>query len=309
MEPEADRPYRTDTYDRIGAAWLADEMGRRVLLMQGPMGTALMGQAGAEDIPPAYWNTADPQEVARLHWLYRAAGADLMLTNSFQANELALQRDGVTAGVERVNRAAVMCAKKAAAPCVLGSIGPNGVPWLKEGTPEHRRARAAYRRQAYALLSAGASGIMLETFTNLRDLEVALAGTREIADGMPVLVSFAIDESGNLLSDGLNIEAACMRAVELGACSVGVNCCSVPAATAAVPRMVRSVDVPVSVRPNAGAPRRADDGSLTWDEDPQELVAACERWCSAGARIVGACCGTGVLTCSALAGYLDGRLR
>ncbi|WP_270574146.1 homocysteine S-methyltransferase family protein, partial [Candidatus Collinsella stercoripullorum] len=140
-----------------------------------------------------------------------------------------------------------------------------------------------YRDQARELLAAGVSGIMLETFTSTRALAPALEGALDAADGMPVLVSFAIDDAGDLLGDGLNIEAACMFAQERGACSVGVNCCSVEAATAAVPRMVRAVPLPVSVRPNAGYPERADDGAPVWREQPEAFAAACPRWVADGA--------------------------
>lgn len=305
MPQDGQLPFDTSSYDRTGADWLDETLAERALLMQGPMGSALMSQPGGQDVPAAYWNLGDPQEVSRLHWLYRAAGADLMLTNTFQANESALARDEIADTVERVNSAAVNCAKRAGAPCVLGSMGSNGIFWLKEDSEEYRRARAAYRRQAYALLASGAHGIMLETFTALRDLEAAIAGTSDVADGMPVLVSFAIGDEGNLLGDGLNIEAACMRAQELGAYSVGINCCSIEAATQAVPRMARATDLPVSVRPNAGYPHRGEDGSLMWHEDPQAFARACEQWCADGARIVGSCCGAGVLTTCTLAGVLD----
>ncbi len=293
-------------YDRPGARWLERRISDGVLLVQGPMGSQLMSQVGAHDVPAAFWNVGEPQEVARLHALYRACGADAMLTNTFQASAPALARDGVTAPMRRVNREAVALARRAGAPCTLGSIGMCGIDWLVEDSAEYRAARAAYRDQARELLAAGVSGIMLETFTSTRALAPALEGALDAADGMPVLASFAIDDAGDLLGDGLNIEAACMFAQERGACSVGVNCCSVEAATAAVPRMVRAVPLPVSVRPNAGYPERADDGAPVWREQPEAFAAACPRWVADGARIVGSCCGAGPLTTCALSGVLAG---
>lgn len=293
-------------FDGAGLGWLQERIDAGdVLLMQGPMGSELLRQVGAADIPAALWNVADPHEVERLHWLYRMAGADIMLTNTFQASEPALRRDGVDAGMERVNRAAVACALHAGARCTLGSVGPCGIHWLDEKAPEYREASCAYRDQAYVLLDAGAHGIVLETFTALRELELALGAVRSVAHGMPVLVSFAVDDDGDLLGDGVNIEAACMLAERQGAAAVGVNCCSLAAATCAVSRMGRAVSIPLMVRPNAGDPRRDGDGSLVWDERPEDFASACEKWCAAGARIVGGCCGTGPLATSALAGCLD----
>ena len=303
------RSFDTSDYDREGSTWLFERMGKIPLVVQGPMGSLLQSQVGAGDIPPAYWNIADPEEVARFHWLYRAAGADIVITNTFQASEPALARDEVAASVARVNRQAVWCAKRAGAPCVLGSVGPCGLTWLVEDSSDYRRAKDVYRTQAYELLAAGVHGILLETFTSIRDLQPALAGALEVADGQPVLVSFSVDDAGNLLGDGLNIEAACMYAAAQGAAAVGVNCCSIPAATAAVPRMVRAVKLPVMVRPHAGFPRSGEDGSLAWSENPQQFAAACAQWCADGATLVGSCCGAGPQTTGALAGFVERTFR
>lgn len=296
-------------YDRLGASWLAERLGSEVLLMQGPMGTELMRQTGGEDVPAAYWNVADPQEVIRLHSLYRAVGADLMLTNTFQASAPALQRDEVDAPMERVNELAVECARRAGAPCVVGSIGPCGLTWDQADTPEYRAVRAAYREQAHALLDAGAHALMLETFTSLHDAEPALVGALDVACGMPVLMSFAVDEVCNLYGDGASIEDACRLAAKMGASSVGVNCCSLAAATEAVGRMVAVTSLPVSVRPNAGDPRRNEDGELVWPVGADEFVEACTRWVHDGATIVAPCCGGDPLTVCALAGYLEESVR
>lgn len=294
-------------YDRIGASWLTDRLGRFPLLMQGPMGSALMQYAGCEDVPAAYWNIAEPQEVIRLHSLYRAVGADIMLTNTFQASAPALARDGIGASMEDVNRAAVACAKRAGAPCVIGSMGPCGLSWEEPETSEFRAVRAAYREQAHALLDAGAHGILLETFTSLHDLQPALTGVMDVASGMPVLVSFAVDDECRLLGDGAELPRACKEASGYGVASVGVNCCSLAAANAAVPLMARAVDLPISVRPNAGAPHRDDEGALVWEDLTGRFADACARWCDDGASIVGGCCGTDVQVACVLSGCLEER--
>ena len=95
-----------------------------------------------------------------------------------------------------------------------------------------------------------------------------LAGVQDAADGMPVLVSFVVDDKGDLLGDGLNIEAAVLYAEKHGASSVGVNCCSLAAANVAVPRMVASATTPVTVRPNVGDPVQTQDGPV-WRENPE----------------------------------------
>lgn len=300
------REFSTDLYDRDGARELMRRLSSEVLLSQGPMGTMLQSQPMGEDVPPAAWNVSEPQLVERVHALYAAVGCQVFITNTFQASAPALKRDGVRQGVAEVNRAAVDCARRAGAKLLLGSIGPCGDSYLLEDSPEYRALREAYRDQAHALLSAGVEGLILETFTSIRDLAPALAGARDAADDMPVMVSFALDAEGDLLGDGLNIEAAGMYARSQGARVVGINCCEVGAATAALHRLAIAVPgTPLAVRPSAGVPHRGDDGSLAWHERPEAFVDALASWIHDGAHLVGGCCGTTPLTACALASALD----
>ena len=154
------------------------------------------------------------------------------------------------------------------------------------------------------MLNAGVDGLLIETVTSIRNLQPMLAGARDAADGMPVLVSFVVDEKGDLLGDGLNIEAAVLYAEKHGANSVGVNCCSLSAANAAVPRMVASATTPVTVRPNVGDPVQTQDGPV-WHENPEAFARACIEWRHAGAAMVGSCCGTTAITTAAMAEALD----
>lgn len=290
----------TTYYNRAGAEEFMRRLSSEVLLAQGPMGSALMSETFAADVPPAFWNLAEPQTVIRLHRLYEAAGAQVLITNSFQASAPALERDEIAPSVAEVNRAAVDDAHAASPQCLLGSIGPCGIDWFKEDSPEYRSARAAYREQAAALLASGVDALMLETFTSVRDLTPALAGAMDAADDMPVLVSFAVDDEACLLGDGLTIEGAVVWAEKHGAASVGVNCCSLKAATRAVPRMVAAAKTPVSVRPNAGKPMQVGE-DLSWNEQPAAFSRACVEWRRDGARLIGSCCGTTAQTTAALA--------
>lgn len=301
--------YLPDTtyYNRAGAAEFMARLEREPLLMQGPMGSVLMADAGARDVPAAFWNLAEPQTVMHIHRLYEAAGAHILLTNTFQASHPALERDEIMPPMSEVNRAAVDNARAAHPQVLVGSMGPCGIDWTLPDSPEFRAARDAYRAQAHALLAAGVDALLLETFTSIRDVEPAIKGACDAADGMPVLVSFVVGEDANLLGDGLTIEGAVLYAEKHGARAVGVNCCSLEAATAAVPRMVRAARTPVMVRPNAGNPVEAEDGSLVWDERPERFAHACVEWLQAGARIVGGCCGTTARTTSALADVLVAR--
>ena len=294
----------TTYYNRVGAEELMKRLGSETLLSQGPMGSVLIGEFDAADIPPAFWNLAEPQTVSRFHRLYVAAGAQVLITNTFQASAPCLKRDDIAPSVAEVNRAAVTDARAADPQLLSGSMGSVGIEWFAEDSAEFRAARAAAREQAAALLTAGVDGLLLETFASIRDLQPVLAGALDAADGMPVLVSFAIDDECRLLGDGLNIEGAVVYAEKHGAASVGVNCCSVHAATLAVPRLAASATTPITVRPNAGDPVQTDDGPV-WHEDPRAFAKAAVQWKRDGAALVGCCCGTTAQSTAAMAEALD----
>lgn len=296
---------RFERYDREAAERLRHRLAEGVLLAQGPMGSVLQGEPGSADIPSALWNVAEPQTVSRHHLLYATAGAEVLITNSFQANALSLQRDRIDRRVGEMNRAAVDCARVRGVELLLGSVGPCGLASSLHGSPEFEQSCAAYRQQAYALLDAGVSGILLETFTSLAELDPALAGVFDVADGMPVLASVVIDEEGRLLKDGLPIESVLSYLQERGVDAAGVNCCSLSAAACAVPRMVEATSLPLMVRPNGGAPIGYEDGAVQWGEHPDAFVQACDAWVKQGVRLVAGCCGTSARTTCALAGLLD----
>lgn len=296
--------FDTSYYNRPGAEELLSRLDEGPLLAQGPMGSALMSEWGAADIPPVYWNLAEPQTVANLHRLYKAAGAQVLITNTFQASAPALERDEIEASVEEVNRAAVDIARSAHPQLLLGSMGSCGIDWTVRDSPEYRAARDAYRNQARALFAAGVDAVLLETFVSIRELQPALDGCMDAADGMPVFASFVVDETCRLMGDGLNIEAAVVYAEKHGCQAVGVNCCSLTAATACVPRMADAARTPVMVRPNAGNPVVDENGVPRWSEDAPSFARACARWVEDGARLVGSCCGTTAMTTAALADVL-----
>lgn len=296
---------RFDYYNRVDAQELLADLECETILMQGPMGSLLMSEPDAEDIPPAFWNLAEPQTVQRLHQLYVAAGAQVLLTNTFQATAPALERAGIARSMEEVNRAAVDSARKAGRVFVVGSMGPCGIEWSREDSPEYRAARAAYREQASALFEAGVAAVMLETFSSIRELDPALAGTMDVADGMPVFVSFAVDNQGCLLGDGLTIEGAVVHAEKRGVASVGVNCCSLEAADEVLPRLRKAARTPVSVRPNVGDPFMTEDASIAWPDRDSSFARRCVRWRATGANLVGCCCGGTPATTAAMSDALS----
>ncbi|MBA3458585.1 MAG: homocysteine S-methyltransferase family protein, partial [Deltaproteobacteria bacterium] len=125
-------------------------------------------------------NLSQPDLIRRVHADYVQAGAELIETNTFGSNRMALARHGLADQATAINRAAVDLARSAAADraYVAGAVGPTGVRFGIAGASERRLARFALAEQIDTLVLAGADAIMLETFTSILEMELALEVAR-----------------------------------------------------------------------------------------------------------------------------------
>jgi methionine synthase I (cobalamin-dependent)/5,10-methylenetetrahydrofolate reductase len=287
----------------------------RTLLSEGPiladggMGTSLI-EAGAP-VGDCFelLNTDDPQRVERIHRGFVDAGADVVLTNTFGGNRFRLDAHGIAGRVTELDRAAVAIARDAGGRFVAGSMGPLGVRLVPYGRIRLEDAFDAYWEQASALAEAGADLLMIETQTDLREMEQAIAAARDAAPGIAIAVSATFTKDDRTLLGSSPAQVA-VRLVELGADAIGANCGEGPAQ---VLRVIRSMHaaapgVPLVARPNAGGPTQVG-GRFVYPATPEYLAEHAVAFLSEGAAIVGGCCGTGPSHTRAMAGALDDRAR
>ena len=144
----------TSYYNRFGAEELTRRLSSETLLAQGPMGSVLLSEYDAADIPPAFWNLAEPQTVSRIHRLYVAAGAQVLITNTFQASSYALKHDQIAPSVAEVNRGAVDDVRQAHPQLLLGSMVRSVLSGLPRTRPSFVRSEAlrANRRTPCSML-------------------------------------------------------------------------------------------------------------------------------------------------------------
>ena len=225
------------------------------LLADGGMGTSLIDLGAQVEACFEALNVTDPELVEGVHRGFVNAGARLVLTNTFGGNRFRLERHGVADKVAEFNLAAVAPARRSGAEIVGGSIGPLGVRLAPYGRVRSEDAFEAYREQAVSLAAAGVDLLVIETQTDLREMEQALAAAREAAPGLAVAVSATYTKDDRTLL-GSTPEQVASRLVELGADAIGVNCGEGPAQ---VLRVVRATTpyaggLPIFARPNAGGP-------------------------------------------------------
>ncbi|MFL5447739.1 MAG: bifunctional homocysteine S-methyltransferase/methylenetetrahydrofolate reductase, partial [Gemmatimonadales bacterium] len=237
-------------------------------------------------------NLSQPGLVREVHEAYVHAGAEILETNTFGANPVKLSSHGLEEQTELINRSAVALARQAAGQraLVVGAIGPLGIrlePW---GPTARGEAIAFFSRQATGLLEGEVDGFILETFSDLNELEAALCALRSLSD-LPIIAQMTVGQDGNT-SYGTSVETIASKLDELGADVVGLNCSVGPAAMLdGIERMVEHTRRPVSAQPNAGLPRAVDDRRI-YLASPEYMGSYARRMIQAGARFVGGCCGT-----------------
>jgi homocysteine S-methyltransferase len=269
------------------------QVKERVLVCDGAMGTMLYAHGVFINRSFDEMNVSQPAVVTEIHAAYAHAGAEIIETNTFGANPVALAKYGLREKVAAINRAGVELARACVNPdgWVAGAMGPTGVYLEPLGKLSYAEARAAFAEQAAALAAAGADLLMLETFGHLPELREAIAGAREGAPQLPLVAQITIDDEGRAL-DGTPVAEAARRMEEWGADVIGINCSGGPVGMLeALEQMARATSRPLIAQPNAGKPRNVDGRNL-YMVSPEYLADYARQFIGAGAKIVGGCCGT-----------------
>lgn len=306
---------------------LNDALQERILLLDGGFGTMvqryglseadyrgerfreLPGQLrGCNDL----LNLTRPDIIREIHTRYLQAGADLITTNSFNANAISLTDYGISDLAREIARAAASIARAAADEYtqrnpskprfVAGSMGPTNRTASMSADVSDPAAREvtfsqlaeAYGEQARGLVEGGADVLLIETVFDTLNAKAALYAVdrlgEELGRQLPVMVSGTLaDASGRTLS-GQTVEAFWVSVSHARLLSVGLNCAY--GARQMLPyleRLAAVAEVRVSAHPNAGLPNVMGG----YDETPEMFAADVEEYLRRGLlNIVGGCCGT-----------------
>jgi methionine synthase I (cobalamin-dependent) len=273
---------------------LEELLARAPVITDGALGTQLQTRGLEAGECPDAWNLSHPDQVEEVARAYVAAGSDIILTNTFRANRLALTGYGLAGKTNEVNRAGVEIARRAAAghARVFASVGPSG-KMLATGDVSEEELRTAFAEQVQALAEAGAEGIAIETMTDLAEAKLAVAAARDV--GLPIVASMVFDsgKDKDRTMTGVTPEQAAQELTAQGADVIGANCGLGIAGHVPICRRLRaSTDRPIWIKPNAGLPEMVE-GRVVYKTTPQEFAAFVPALLEAGASFVGGCCGTG----------------
>ncbi len=266
-----------------------EALNQRPLLFDGAMGTLLYDRGVFLNRSYEELNLSQPQKVAKAHGDYVMAGADVIETNTFGANPIALQRHGHEASAKEINEAGVSLARSVAGKNVFvaGAVGPTGLNAMIATAQERLLIQDAYRKQMGWLVDAKVDLLLLETFSSIVELELALEVAKELTTPVVAQLVFTKGEA----EGGLLPEDVAARLVASGADVVGANCGSGPAELYSVAKSMVGKGAPVSIQPNAGLPNYVD-GRTIYVSNPENFGVFARRLLKLGVKMVGGCCGT-----------------
>jgi 5-methyltetrahydrofolate--homocysteine methyltransferase len=283
-----------------GREWLARLRAGEVLVFDGGYGTMLFAAGLADGACPELWNDTHPDVVRGLHAAYFAAGSDFVETNTFGGSRLKLDEYKLGERTSALNAQAARLARAAAPPgrYVAGSIGPTSrLPAEYEplGDTTDDAYRATFREQATALAEGGVDLFAVETMMFPQEAVAAVRACKEVAD-LPVMATmfFQYEElhDRDRTMWGESPAEVARNLLAAGADAVGMNCGRGPDRAVVIIREMRAVTAaPLAAYPNAGLPVTTG-GRVTYELDPETMAREYPALLDAGARVVGACCGS-----------------
>lgn len=252
-------------------------------------------------------NLTNPDLIRGVHADYLKAGAQLLETNTFTANRPALAAYGLEKKVYEINRAGAAICKEASKGLayVAGSVGPiSGTVKSANVLPKHE-VRDIFEEQIRGLRDGGVDVLMLETFYNLDELQIAVEAARNIAKDLPVIAQVSLNYEGDEGFRGLDPVTTYKKIESWEVDVVGVNCCNGPVGVLEAIKLMHPIaKKPLSAFPNAGLPQ-VKQNRLIYMATPEYMAEFARRLVQAGASLVGGCCGTNAMMIREMSRYLQ----
>ncbi|MCK5595446.1 bifunctional homocysteine S-methyltransferase/methylenetetrahydrofolate reductase, partial [bacterium] len=267
------------------------ELKKRILVCDGAMGTRLYTKGVFINRCFEEASLSTPYLVSEIHREYIEAGADILESNTFGANRFKLKPYGLVDKLSDIVETGVRLAKnEAKSNCfVAGSIGPLGIP-IKLDVINKNEVHKAFAEIAGILAKSGADLLLLETFHDIVELEMAVNAVRSVCD-LPVIIQAAVPKEERIKSDFLDRMAA--LAARTNPDVIGLNCGAGPhGILEGIKYLSHKVSIPLSAQPNAGEPQTID-GRTLYLTTPEYMAEFTRRLVQSGVQIVGGCCGTG----------------
>jgi len=268
---------------------IADE---HVYLFDGAMGTMLYAKGVFINRCYDELNLRNAEIVLEVHKQYVRAGAEIIETNTYGANRVKLRSFGIEDELRAINVSAVEIARKAAGDSVYvaGAMGPLGIRIEPYGPTALDEAREFFREQAEALRDGGVDLFVVETISNVAEIEQAILAIRDVCT-LPIVAQMTIGNDCRTIYG--DVPATIAKRLDLaGADVIGLNCSVGPDVMLDAVEEIGTVTAKkISCQPNAGLPREVN-GRQMYMASPDYMAKYAKRLIHKGVKFLGGCCGT-----------------
>lgn len=291
----------------MSAIYEALEKG--ILISDGAMGTMLQGKGLTDGGAPELWNVENPAAIEEVLEEYAAAGANLITTNTFGGTRGRLQMHGLEDRLFELNKAGAEIARKVAdrhPGCfVMGDVGPSGELMEPMGTMTLDEAKALFADQIKALAAGGVDAILIETMSDLQEVEAAVKAAKEVAPELPIIVTFSFDTNLRTMM-GVKPAVAVKTLAAEGVRIIGANCGRGVDEMRVIAKELteaRPDGVFIITQSNAGLPKLVG-GDFIYDGTPEEMSKYAKDMKDLGVNVIGSCCGSSPAHTKAMAASL-----
>lgn len=268
-----------------------------VVLADGALGTYLYEKGVELGRNLDLLNLQSSDLVFSAHEEYIRAGSQLIETNTFGANFFKLRESGVEDQVHEINRTGAEIAVKAAGHqvYVAGSVGPSGIKFpLDDDDITAEDIEKAFRDQVAGLVEGGVDLIIVETFSSLDEILLAIKAVKETSADLPLVAQMVFPARGMTVRGTDALECG-RKMLDAGADVVGTNCGrGIDAMTTAVQHMMPLAQEGklLSAFPNAGLPEMVGH-RMIYPAQPAYMATRAADMIKSGVHLIGGCCGTG----------------
>lgn len=275
-----------------------ESLKHQILVCDGAIGTELRKRIPANLPCIDACNVSDDHvdKVVEVHRAYATAGADVIQTNTYQANRESLAIHGLANQVEEINRAGVRLARSGAGETcyVAGSVGQISFqstnPTETDIEPSTKVIRKRFKEQMDALVDEGVDLLLLETFMSPKQAEIATK--QALTYKIPVIVEIS-GISGGTVGTGLDVRVFAQELEQLGVDAVGINCRGPHDLVQAMELLAPVIRTPLVVQPNAGNPRvEQGEIAVSYTVGADVFTDYVHKLIKLGANMIGGCCGT-----------------
>jgi 5-methyltetrahydrofolate--homocysteine methyltransferase len=266
------------------------------VLVDGGMGTLLQDRGLDDGGAGELWNVDRPDVVRESHEAYARAGARILTTNTFGGSRPRLQMHGLEDRVHEINKAAAAVARQVADEhgiLVAGDLGPTGELLAPLGTMDGAEAEEIFAEQLRGLRDGGIDVVLIETMSDLAEVQAAVAAARSVVPDLPVIATLSFDTNLRTMM-GVRPADAVTALADAGVDAVGANCGRGPEEMeriAAQMAEARPEGLLLVAQSNAGLPQVVGD-HFEYDASPGDLAEHARTLHKLGIDLIGACCGS-----------------